>query len=90
MSDRPGLDELIERLSQTTRLSAREASHLVDEVLAFLDDSLEQFVRRRHRELQHEGRSNVDIYRRLIEEAAQRRFRAPSLSVRQVRRLIYG
>jgi hypothetical protein len=90
MSDLTGFEELVERLSRTGRLDAREARHLVDEVLAFLDDSLEQYVRRRHRELQREGLSNPDIYRQVALEATQRRFRAPELTARQIRRLIYG
>jgi hypothetical protein len=90
MSDLPGFEELVERLSRTSRLSSAEASHLIDEVLGFLGDSVEQFVRRRHRELQHEGVSNSDIYRQVGWEIARRRFRAPVLSSRQIRRLIYG
>lgn len=90
MSDLTGFEELVERLSRTGRLDAREARHLVDEVLAFLDDSLEQYVRRRHRELQREGLSNPDIYRQVALETTQRRFRAPELTARQIRRLIYG
>jgi hypothetical protein len=90
LSDLPELDELSERLAQSSRLSAGEARHLVQEVLAFLGESLEQFVRRRHRQLQREGRSNEQIYRQLALEAACRPFRAPALSARQVRRLIYG
>src|SRR5579871_5795214 len=49
------LDELVERLTQTTRLSEREARHLVGEILAFLDEPVERFARRRHGELQREG-----------------------------------
>lgn len=90
MSERIELTELVDRLTRTTRLSRPEALHLVDEVLSFLDESLEEFVRRRHRELQHEGRGNPEIYRRVAEEARQRRFRGARLSERQIRRLIYG
>jgi hypothetical protein len=90
MSDLPGFEALIDRLTRTGRLSSPEAAHLIEEVLAFMDDSAEQFVRRRHRELQREGFSNPDIYRQVAAEATQRRFRAPVLSTRQIRRLIYG
>jgi len=90
MSDPLEFGELIERLTRTGRLSQREARHVVDEVLAFLDDSLEQFVRRRHRELQREDLNNEAIYRQVAEEAGRRLFRVPVLSTRQVRRLIYG
>ena len=90
MSDLIGFEELIERLSRLGRLNPREAEHLVDEVLAYLDDSVEQYVRRRHRELQREGLSNPDIYQQVAREATRRRFRVPELSARQIRRLIYG
>lgn len=90
MSDLRGFEELIERLSRSSRLSERETIHLVEEVLAYLGDSLEQFVRRRHMELQREGLRNPQIYERVAQEAALRPFRAESLSPRQIRRLIYG
>jgi hypothetical protein len=90
MADLPGFEELITQLTRSSRLNAREATHLVDEVLAFLDDSVEQFVRRRHQQLQREGIPNADIYRQVAQEAAALRFRAPGLSARQIRRLVYG
>ena len=90
MTDEAGLADLIGRLTQSSRLNEREARHLVDEVLAFLDEPLELFVRRRHRELQRQGLGNADIYRRIATEAGQRLFRAGALSERQIRRLIYG
>ncbi len=90
MSDVAGFEELVARLARSTHLSERETMHLVEEVLAYLDDSLEQFVRRRHRELQREGLRNPQIYQRVADEAARWRFRAEALSTRQIRRLIYG
>jgi hypothetical protein len=82
--------ELIDRLTRTSRLTRTEAAHLVDEVFAFLDESFEEFVRRRHRDLQREGRPNPAIFAQIAEEVRQRRFRGPALSERQIRRLIYG
>ncbi len=90
MSDPTELDELIGRLTRISRLSREEATHLVDEVLSFLDESLEDFVRRRHRELQREGGSNPRIFAQVAAEVGQRRFRVRSLSERQIRRMIYG
>ena len=84
------LEELVERLTLTTRLSEREARHLVGEVVAFLDEPVERFARRRHGELQREGFSNEDIYQRIAAEIGQRPFGVAPLSLRQVRRLIYG
>jgi hypothetical protein len=94
MSEPDGIHDpqeaLLERLTLTGRLSKREAVHLVGEVLAFHGDSLEQFVQRRHRELQREGLQNAQIYRCLAAEVAARRFRVEAPSERQLRRLIYG
>jgi hypothetical protein len=90
MSDEWALNELMERLTQVSRLSESEARHLVGEVLAFLDEPVEQFARRRHREMQRDGLGNAAIYQRIADEADQRLFRLGSLSERQVRRLIYG
>jgi hypothetical protein len=90
MSDLAGFEDLIARLARSGRLGEREARHLVEEVLAYLDDSVEQFVRRRHRELQREGLRNPQIYQQVAQEAAQLRFRAEALSTRQIRRLVYG
>ena len=90
MSDAHQFEELVERLTRTSALSARQADHLIEEMLAFLHESLGEFVRRRHRELQRAGLSNPDIYRQVATEAEGRRFRVPELSIRQVRRLVYG
>ena len=84
------LTDLVAYLVRTTRLSRPEAVRLVDEVLSFLDERPEEFVCRRHRALQGEGLSNGEIFARLSEELARRRFRAPTYSERQLRRMIYG
>lgn len=75
---------------RTSRLSRPEAARLIDEVLSFLDELPEEFIRRRHRVLQSEGHSNEAIFARIAVELARWRFRAPPLSERQIRRIIYG
>ena len=90
MSDQTELAELVTYLVRSTRLSAPEARRIVDEVLAFMDETVEDFVRRRHLALQSQGYSNAEIFARLAEEIAQRRFRADTFSERQIRRIIYG
>ncbi len=84
------LQDLTAYLVRTTRLSGPEARRVIDEVLSFLDETAEAFVRRRHRALQAEGLSNAAIFARLAAELAQRRFRAPAYTERQIRRMIYG
>lgn len=90
MSDPGELDELIAYIVRTSSLSPQEARRVVGDVLAFLDETPEDFVRRRHLELQMEGLSNAVIFDRIALELEQRRFRAPKLSTRQIRRIIYG
>jgi hypothetical protein len=82
--------ELVDYLVRTSRLAHSDAARLVDEVFAFLSEQPEEFVCRRHRELQAEGLSNSEIYTRLQSELRRWRFRAPEYSERQIRRVIYG
>ncbi|HJU14990.1 MAG TPA: hypothetical protein VJ770_00850 [Stellaceae bacterium] len=84
------LEELLDYLVRSSRLTRPEAARLVDEVLAFLDERPEEFVCRRHRALQREGLSNGAIFSRLAVELARLRFRAPAYTERQLRRIIYG
>jgi hypothetical protein len=71
-------------------LDRDELGSLLEELWAFTDERVEDFVRRRHGELQREGLRNDAIYRRLAAETAVGRYRGPELSLRQVRRIIYG
>ncbi|HTE42628.1 MAG TPA: hypothetical protein VK629_17540 [Steroidobacteraceae bacterium] len=84
------LAELAEYLARTSRLTPTEAQRIVHEVIAFLGDTPEEFVRRRHLQLQHQGLSNQAIFERLSIELRALRFRAPEFSERQLRRQIYG
>jgi hypothetical protein len=97
MSDIPGsihtdieLEELAAYLVRSSRLSSSEARRLIDEVIHFLDELPEDYVRRRHFALQAQGLSNTEIFSRLALELRIRRFRAPEYSERQIRRMIYG
>jgi hypothetical protein len=90
VSDAPELDELVTHLVRTSRLAPAEAAKLVDEVMSFLAEQPEEFVRRRHRALQLEGLANPEIFARLVAELGRWRFRAPAYTERQVRRIIYG
>jgi hypothetical protein len=83
-------EDLVAYLVRSSRLSRSEAVRLVDDVLAFLDDLPEDFVRRRHRELQNPGRPNSEIFARIAMELEGWRFRAPTYTQRQLRRMIYG
>jgi len=90
MQDRSDLADLYTHLARSGRLSEPEARRVVEEVLAFLDETPDAFVRRRHLELQSAGLGNAAIFARIERELAERRFRAPALSARQIRRIVYG
>jgi hypothetical protein len=90
MSDLGDREELVGYLVKTTRLTPPEAARVVDETLAFLTETPEAFIRRRHYALQAEGLSNPAIFERVAAELAQWRFRAPPYTARQIRRVIYG
>jgi hypothetical protein len=84
------LEELVEHLARTSRLDQNEARRVVDEVMSFLIEQPEDYVRRRHLTLQRRGLANAAIFTRLKAELAQRRFPAPAYTTRQLRRIIYG
>jgi hypothetical protein len=90
MSDPADLSDLVGYLARTSNLTTAQITRLVDEVLAFLEESAEEFICRRHRELRHEGHPNAKIFSRICEEVMSRRFRAPAYTERQIRRIIYG
>lgn len=84
------LDDLLDHLVRSTSLSRAEAGRVIAEVVAYFDEPLERFVRRRHGELQATGLANPAIFDRIRSELRLWRVAAPELSERQVRRIIYG
>lgn len=89
MSARPH-DDLLTHLSRTTSLRPGEAARVVADVLAYFGESAEDFVRRRHGELKARGLTNEQIFERVAAELPQRRVAPPELSLRQLRRIVYG
>ena len=83
-------NELAHHLSETRGLAAEEVELLVLEVLNYFRESPEEFVRRRHRELQGAGFPNPEIFARISVEIPGRRFPARPVSMRQIRRMVYG
>ncbi|GGV19081.1 hypothetical protein GCM10010495_37480 [Kitasatospora herbaricolor] len=83
-------EDLLAHLTRTSPLGPREAARVVAEVLAYFSESTEEYVRRRHGELQARGLTNEKIFARLADELPARRVAAPQLSARQLRRIVYG
>lgn len=82
--------DLVHELSRTTGLPPVVTARVLADVLAYFDETAEQYVRRRHRELQRRGRANEAIFDQIAAELPRRRVAAPDLSHRQLRRLVYG
>lgn len=86
----PAHEDLIAHLVRHTGLSVGESTRVVADVLGYFAEPPEDFVRRRHAELQARGLRNEQIFERIGVELAQRRVPAPDYSARQLRRLVYG
>ena len=85
-----GRELWIDAIAQTYSLNPDLVRRLEEEFRALSSQTLEEFVTRRHGELQRQGLRNEAIYRQLQAESELRRYRSPALSLRQVRRIIYG
>ncbi|GAA1106534.1 MULTISPECIES: hypothetical protein [Streptomycetaceae] len=83
-------EDLLAHLTRTSPLGPGEAARVVAEVIAYFSETTEEYVRRRHGELQARGLTNERIFARLGAELASRRVAAPELSTRQLRRIVYG
>ncbi|MEU6220052.1 hypothetical protein ABZ845_21415 [Streptomyces sp. NPDC047022] len=83
-------DELVDHLARSTPLSHGEALRVIQDVLAYFDEPTEEFVRRRHRELQAQGLVNTAIFERIESDLRYRAVAPPELTLRQLRRIVYG
>ncbi|MFH8485576.1 hypothetical protein [Streptomyces longisporoflavus] len=83
-------DDLVDHLTRSTPLQRGEALRVIQDVLAYFDETTEEFVRRRHRELQGQGLLNAAIFEQISADLEYRAVAPPGLSLRQLRRIIYG
>ncbi|MFP3992238.1 hypothetical protein U9R90_33175 [Streptomyces sp. E11-3] len=83
-------DDLVDHLTRSTPLQRGEALRVIQDVLAYFDETTEDFVRRRHRELQGQGLVNSAIFEQIAADLTYRAVAPPELSLRQLRRIIYG
>lgn len=80
----------IGRLQHIYGLDPSMAERLMEEFLIYFNQTVEEWVRSRHYQLQRQGYKNEDIYSIIANEIETRRFTSEPLSIRQIRRLIYG
>ena len=82
--------DLIDRVASSAGLTPGEAARVVQDVLSWYREPVEDYVRRRHAHHQLYGKRNPEIFALIAEELADRLVAAPSLSERQLRRIVYG
>lgn len=63
---------------------------MVEDVVAYLSETVEDYVRRRHTEMKTYGAKNPQIFEQIAAELAGRVVAAPQLTERQLRRIVYG
>ena len=81
--------DLARYLAASTGLPPPTAIRVVADVATYFNETIEEFVRRRHAELQRREHKNDEIWPLIAAELRQRRFAAPGLSARQLRRIVY-
>ena len=82
--------DLARYLVTSTGLPQPTVVRVIADVTAYFDETVEQFVRRRHAELHGHQQKNEEIWPAIAAELGQRRFAAPPMSERQLRRMVYG
>ncbi len=86
----PFPQDLARYLTASTGLPQPTVVRVVADVVTYFSETAEDFVRRRHAELQARQHKNDEIWPLIVAELGQRRFAAPVLSERQLRRIVYS
>ncbi|MQW76988.1 hypothetical protein GHK92_13990 [Nocardioides sp. dk4132] len=86
----PADPALVAHVARTTGLSTAEACRVVEDVVSYYAEPVEELVRRRHAELRAAGARNEQIFATLATELEARVVAAPALTERQLRRIVYG
>ena len=81
---------LVRHVAASTGLPGPVAARVVADVLAYFSETTEQYVRRRHRELQGREKRNAEIWAVIAAELTARPVRSGAVSERQLRRMVYG
>ena len=81
--------DLIDRIASSTGLTPGQAARVVEDVLAWYREPVNDFVRRRHAHYQLYGKRNPEIFALIADELSARLVAPPALSERQLRRIVY-
>ncbi len=82
--------DLVRHVALSTGLDEATASRVVADVMAYFGQTVEEYVTSRHEDLKNRNRKNDDIWPVIMGELRDRRFRAPQVTERQLRRMVYG
>ncbi len=82
--------DLVHRVAASTGLSGEVAARVVADVVTYYSETAEEYVRRRHRELQARDRRNAEIWPVIADELAHRPVAVGAVSERRLRRIVYG
>jgi hypothetical protein len=88
--DDTNLEELVRRVADSTGLPEATATRVVADISAYFSETVESYVRRRHAELKAMNWKNDEIWPLIAAEVRTRKFGAPELTERQLRRMVYG
>lgn len=81
---------LVSHVVATTSLTPGEAARVIEDVIAYHAQVVEDYVRERHALLKTYGAKNPEIFARIAEELRERVVAAPDLTERQLRRIVYS
>ena len=88
--DAPYPQDLVRHVAMSTGLDEATATRVVADVMAYFDQTVEEYVVKRHQDLKSRNRKNDDIWPLIMGELRTRRFKADEHSERQLRRMVYG
>ena len=71
-------------------LTDSQAEMLLLEINEYFNKTAEEYIQKKHYELQAMGKRNDEIYKIIQKELEVIRVKPPSFSLRQIRRIIYG
>ena len=86
----PFPQDLARYLVASTGLPQPTVVRVIADVATYFGETVEEFVSRRHAELHQRQYKNDEIWPVIMAELGQRRFPAPALSERQLRRIVYS
>jgi hypothetical protein len=82
--------ELVRHVARSTGLDEATASRVVADVVAYFGQTVEEYVVQRHAQLKIRNWKNDEIWPLIAAELETRRFKPGTLSLRQLRRIVYG